>query len=263
MSITIVTAFFSMPSKFTVNDYLIWMKNFLSLDENMVIFTDNENYEYINSLRNSSNTHIIVTSIDKFETYKYIDYWTYCKSIDIEYYHSKELYMIWNEKTFFVEKAININKFNSEYFFWMDIGCIRDENMIPCIKKFSCIGIDKNKPILSTISHRNINKQLNDDGISVDLQNNNGRSCFIIDYIQGGFFGGHTQALKKWINLYKNELELFVRTKTFGGKDQYIMNNISIKYTDELYCLKPDSQVLFNQWFSFLIRMSNLSKYTT
>lgn len=259
MSITIVTAFFSMPSKHTKNNYLSWIKNFLLLNENMVIFTDNENYEYINSLRNSSNTHIIVTSIDKFNTYKYIDYWDYCKSIDIETVHNTQLYILWNEKTFFVEKAINLNKFNSEYFFWMDIGCIRDEQMIPHIKKFSCIGIDKNKTIISKVSNV-INKQLNDDGISVDLQNKNGKSCDIINYIQAGFFGGHTQALKNWINLYKNELELFVRTKTFGGKEQNIMCNISIKYPDNLYCLCPNKQFLFERWFLFLIRMGNLSK---
>jgi hypothetical protein len=263
MSITIVTAFFTMPSKHTKNNYLGWIKNFLLLNENMVIFTDNETYEYINNLRNSSNTHIIVTSIDKFDTYKYIDYWNYCKSIDIEPNHTTQLYMIWNEKTFFIEKAINMNKFNSEYFFWMDIGCIRDEQMIPYIKKFSCIGIDKNKTIISKVSTCAINNQLNGDGISFDLQNKNGKSCDMINYIQGGFFGGHTQSLKNWINLYKNELELFIRTKTFGGKDQYIMNNISIKFPEYIYCLNPSDNKLFNVWFSFLIRMNNLSKCIT
>ena len=35
---------------------------------------------------------------------------------------SIELNLIWNEKIFFIEKAKNINPFNSEYFMWVDAG---------------------------------------------------------------------------------------------------------------------------------------------
>ena len=100
-NITIVTGFFEGKAKHTHDTYENCMNNFLKLNEYMVIFTDIHNFEYINSRRNTSNTLIIVTSIDKFEVAKYMDYWKYCHSIDLEK-HSIELYMIWNEKTYLV-----------------------------------------------------------------------------------------------------------------------------------------------------------------
>jgi len=224
----------------------------------MVIFTDKENYPFINSLRDKANTHIIITSIENFEVVKYMDYWNYCHTIDIEKdSHSPELYMMWNEKTFMIEKAIDLNIFKSDYFFWMDIGCVRDKNMLNIIRKFSSTGLPKDKVILSIVTNSVINTQLNNDKISVTLENKNGRSCNVFNYIQGGFFGGYKDAMRNWVNLYRNELSIFVETKTFGGKDQYIMSNISIKFPQHVYCLKPIKFQLFNTWFSFLVRMSN------
>jgi hypothetical protein len=258
-NITIVTGYFIMPSKNSPEVYKEWMKNFLSLDECMVIFTDKYTYNYIKNLRDPSNTHIIVTSIEKFEVYKYLNYWEYCKKIDREQHlHSKELYMIWNEKSFFLDRAIKINIFNSDYFFWMDIGSIRNSKMLTDLTKFSCEGIPKNKTILSKISNYILNPKLNNVGISEDLQNNNLNSCHVINYIQGGFFGGHTTALKEWIKLYKEELKLFVSTGTFGGKDQYIMNNMSLKFQARIHILKPKVYTNFCTWWSFLVRMNNL-----
>ena len=260
-NITIVTGFFEGKAKQTHDTYENWMNNFLKLNEYMVIFTDIHNFEYINSRRNTSNTLIIVTSIDKFEVAKYMDYWKYCHSIDLEK-HSIELYMIWNEKTYLVEKALNLNPFKSDYFFWMDIGCIRDEKILKSINKFSVDGIPENKTILSSINHIPINPNLNENKISISFENRNGFSCEIFNYIQAGFFGGHKNALRDWIKMYTDELSLFVRTETFGGKEQNIMSNIYIKYQQN-FCLTHikifDSMPDF--WFSFLIKMSNLSAY--
>ena len=263
-SITIVTAFFTMPSKFSTDTYREWMGNFLSLDENMIIFTDKENFSYIEKIRKSKKdkTSIIQSSIKDFDVYKHIDYWEYCKRIDREHHiHSKELYMIWNEKPFFMEKALKMNKFNSEYFFWMDIGCVRDPIMLTRIGKFSCDGIPSDKIILSKVTDSQINTNLNNHGISVSFENRGNICCPILNCIQGGFFGGHKNAVKNWVKMYKNELNLFMVTGTFGGKDQYIMGNLTIKFPEYITVLKPEEFPKFNSWWSFLVRMTDLQKY--
>lgn len=263
-SLTIVTGYFTMKSKFPQHEYKRWINNFLKLKENMVIFTDLENYDFIHKQRNAVNTYIIVTSIEDFNVYQYLSYWQYCKLIDIEkQIHSKELYMIWNEKPYFIQRAMASNPFNSEYFFWMDIGCIRDSNMLSHIEKFSSQNIPHDRVILSRVSNCRLNPILNNNGISLDLQNCEGKSCNVINYIQGGYFGGHIDALLVWIDLFTRELELFIKTKTFGGKDQYIFNNISLKYSECIICLQPKDYPLFNTWFSFLIRMKNISAEIT
>ena len=259
-SITIVTSYFTMKSKFPQCEYKKWINNFLKLNENMVIFTDLENYAFIHQQRNASNTYIIVTSIEDFHVHQYLSYWQYCRLIDKEkQILSKELYMIWNEKPYFVQRAMTSNPFNSEYFFWMDIGCIRDSNMLMHIQKFSYENIPHDRLILSRVSNITLNPKLNNKGISLDLQNCEGKSCDVINYIQGGYFGGHVDALLLWVELFTQELELFIKTNTFGGKDQYIFNNISLKYPEYIICLPPKEYPLFNTWFSFLIRMKNIS----
>ena len=257
-SVTLVTSYFNIVSKFNDNVYKKWMKNFLLLDENMVIFTDLESFNYINDIRpESCRTHIIITSICEFETYKYIDYWKYCQSIDAESHPSVELYMIWSEKTYFIQKAINDNIFNSKWFFWIDIGSIRNKDMLPRIKKFSPKNLPSNKVVLSQVCYDYVDKTVNKDGISLTLQNKSPcQSCNVVNFIQGGFFGGSVESLKIWERLFTEELRLFVNTGTFGGKDQYIYNNIFIKYPDNIHLLAPyfheDSN--FGNWFSFYDR---------
>jgi hypothetical protein len=268
--ITIVTGYFSIPSKFSNQNYWEWIKNFLSLNCHLIIFTDEENFSKIKNLRKSENTLIIKIRISDFVVYDYLDYWKYCKKIDREEYHTPELYMIWAEKTFFLKRAIDLNPFNSNYFFWSDIGCIRDSEMLkhiqtfPNIQKFS--DYDLCNFFLSLIEpFQTIDKILTKDKISIthrNIQNDdkNEKSCKIINRIQGGFFGGNIKSCLEWVDLYIKELALFITTKTFGGKDQYIFNHIYLKNSKKFNLLSPITyqfqNIIFNEWFSYLKRFS-------
>ena len=128
------------------------------------------------------------------------------------------------------------------------------------LKKYgSFYGIPENKTILSAVTHTIPSNYFNENKISVSFENRNGLSCVEFNYIQGGFFGGHKNAIKNWVQMYTDELSLFIRTKTFGGKDQYIMNNIYLKYSEHLHIIQPKIfDFIQDPWFSFLIRMNNL-----
>ena len=121
--ITIVSAFFSFKkNKYNSHDiYKFWGSNlFPNLNTNVVIFTDEENYDFICSLRTNElkeKTRIIKMKIEDFYMYKYIDY------LDK---NTPELYMFFNEKINFVKKAIVSNFFNSSYYAWCDFGCVRN-----------------------------------------------------------------------------------------------------------------------------------------
>ena len=89
----------------------------------------------------------------------------------------------------------------------------------------SCVG----NPITSV---------LNEHGISVDLINTNpDLSCGVKNFVQGGFYGGTKQSIEKLRLLYINELNLFMLSGTFGGKDQYVLSNILIKHQEDFKCL--------------------------
>ncbi len=234
----------------------------------MVIYTDEVSYEYIKTQRSEHNTKIHVMKLTDFKVVQYVEYWEYCKSIDRETYHTPELYMIWAEKVFFLEKTLKENPFKSTYFFWTDIGCIRDLNTLPDVLTFPydemvLKEIPKDKFVMSYIKAFDKNYTIGSDRIPDVLRNIDGKSSDKLVGVQGGFFGGTKLMCQRWITMYEEELKLFIRTGTFGGTDQNIFNSICIKdlksRSSFLYLREAVDYVSVkgviksvNIWFSFL-----------
>ena len=267
--ITIVTCFYNLDkkSKHSNDKYYKWISNFLNKPMNIIIFLDKDDiytYNYIMNCRKHffNKTYIISQKMEEWNTYKYIDYWNYCHSIDSEKdIHSIELYMLWNEKTYFLKKASKLNPFNSDWFFWTDIGCCRNDNDKDKFMTFpnynKIINYDKNKIILSLINPmHDIYYTLNSNGIPSLLDNiTYNRSCNIINLVQAGFFGGHINGLKDWFEIYDSILELFINNKIFGGKEQNLMTAALILYKEKMQTISPVYRGI-DIWFDFLISFS-------
>src|SRR5436309_806995 len=126
---TIVTAYYRFKkSKYSHQVYLDWMDNMLEIHTPMVIFTNEASKKYVIERRVGLThlTKIIILEQSEWLTYKYISQWEKHYELDHEKYHNVDLYMIWNEKSNFLKRAIELNQFNTEYFIWCDIGCFRD-----------------------------------------------------------------------------------------------------------------------------------------
>ena len=117
MSITCVSAYYQVKNKHD-NSYNEWFKHTLSINLPYVFFTNRETVEFIKSFRKDLPTYFIECDISQFETYKYKDKFAthpgHCPSV--------ELSMIWHEKLFMVEKACELNPFNTDWFHWVDAG---------------------------------------------------------------------------------------------------------------------------------------------
>ena len=258
--VTIVTCFYDLKSKSknSSSKYYDWMKNFLNKPMNIIIYIDRDDikaYNFIIEHRKDfmDKTHIIRERIDEWETYKYLDYWKHCYTIDSEKsYHSLELYMLWNEKTYFIERSMRINPFNSEWFFWTDIGCCRNDSDINKFMSYPNYDkiqkYDMNKIIISSIDPIKCNDT--NEYIPQMFSSNN-----LISGIQGGFFGGHINSIKKWIDTYNMTLKIFINNNIFGGKDQNIMTYIAIKNTEFVHIINA-SDKYGDKWFDFLYTFS-------
>lgn len=255
--ITIVTAFYNLKKNKYNNEFIYyhWSYNYLSnCNSKMVIFTNKETYDYIKKIRENyiDKTHIIILEINDFYTYKYIDYWNKDYNRDHEQnYHNINLYMIWNEKCKFVEKAININPFNTLYFIWSDIGIIRDEKYIKYIKTFPNKNIiekiDKNKMHLLYI------EPYNNIPISNDIILNGASNMFLKqNYIGGTIFFGHKDIFKIYIDKYYLMLEEFIKNDFFAGKDQSIMACVYFNNKELFNLIKPDLNLFNDPWFYLL-----------
>ena len=239
---TIVTAYFNIPkSKANHATYVVWMRNMLSIKNRMIVFCDAASVELIRGLRKSLPTIIVETRFEEFHCYKYIDIFRAQHEIDHEKkIHSVELYLIWNEKSNFLKRAIEIqNIVNSEQkiddkFVWCDIGCFRTPNT-RFIKWPDAQKIPDDKMLLLEVDplHREPN-------VLPDLT--------LVNHIGGTIFAGSSQAILKWHDAYYAMLERLYAMGRFVGKDQTIMASVYIEQPELCYCVKYP-RGYYDRWF--------------
>ena len=107
------------------------------------------------SMRGNKPIKILTIPFHELDTWKlYGHKWIEHHAMDPEKEtNTPELYTIWAQKTFFVEQAITINPFQTEYFFWWDFGAFRDININPVILESfpNSKYLEKNKIILQSV----------------------------------------------------------------------------------------------------------------
>jgi tetratricopeptide (TPR) repeat protein len=128
---TLVTACFDLTKYNThsrdLNDSLDKMSALLEVPCYLIIFTDNNFYEYIKNKRKNLNleniTHYIVTDVENIEAFKYVQF----VKKNREKYHptkdertSSESHIVCCSKFELVLKSIKLNPFNTTKFGWID-----------------------------------------------------------------------------------------------------------------------------------------------
>lgn len=146
---TVVSSYFDLDAKHSKLQYLNWMQNFLSISDNMVVFTQSDMVDRIKEMRKHAPTIIVEmkltdlpirwvgtdynTSIGDNHNSSYMNnsshvFWQHQLDIDREgsIHHDYRVFWIWLSKSWWMTQAINANWFHSDIFMWSDIGCFRD-----------------------------------------------------------------------------------------------------------------------------------------
>lgn len=244
---TIVTCYFKLDvSKASHELYSEWMKNMLANNNPMVIFCDHHSAPVIKELRpNNDNTKIIVMSYEDFYCYKYVTVFVQHTRIDPEKRvgHSIPLYLIWNEKSNFLKRAVELNPFSTDYFLWVDIGCFREQNTqyLNWPNPAKIAALPKNKMLLLSV-YPFTRQEL----MTNSLQNL--PSFRYVNRIGAPIFGGDRAAILTWHAKYYEMLEFFIRIHWFIGKDQTIMNCVYL-LNRKLCALVPSIPTQKDRWF--------------
>jgi len=254
--ITIVTAYLEIPKKkFSSDIYISWIKNYMNLikDNPIVIYTNSDLVKnLIINIRKDylSKTKIVFLNITDLYCYKYINYFNNDYIRDHEKYHDPLLYLIWNNKTAFMYDAFKKNYFNTELYAWTDIGMIRN-NIIynTLLNKFPNKNLKINSDKVYLLEVENFNYlELNYISDIPYIFNNN--RC------GGGVILCNKNILEKWFFIYYDMLDTFIKYDFFAGKDQNILNNIYLKYNNDLITLIKPLNSPFDKWFYMLYFMS-------
>jgi len=222
MSYTCVSAYFSVKNKHNNNYISEWFKNTLSINCPYVFFTTKEYIDIIKSYRKDLPTYFIEYNIEDFYTYKFKDRMI----IDPMHSPSIELNLIWNEKIFMIQKAHEINPFNSEWFQWIDAGLCSYRNELP-----------------PTILYPNLNKvnDLPKDKFIFNSSNDYYQPDLVIQtsyyhYISGTTYILHKSIINEFVNIYKDYLDKLVDTNNIWT-DQVILTHIYKDYPDRFFML--------------------------
>lgn len=241
---TIVTAYYEMKSKHSTTLYSEWMQNMLSTISNpMVIFCETEVWKEQLLLwrkQYEANTLVVVRPWEAMRCYSHLSYYEkdHLRDREMEK-HSPQLYMIWNEKTAMVEKAIELNPFQSEFFVWCDIGAFRNPKLLKHFNEWPTRSFlstaDRDKIYLLQLKPFTPKEStLLADGFTRQFDTFASR-------IGGGLMLAHKDHWPAWSKAFYDTLDRYMEHDYFCGKDQLVMGSTCILYPELVHLVEYTS----------------------
>lgn len=133
--LTVVTAYYDIPSKFSNDTYFRWIQLFLrTANCNVVFFVENEatiaQFQPWCSWPSRVQFRVVKKDDWKMLQRQKISFWDEQLRMDareVGLHKSFMLGAVWAEKMYFVKRAIDENPFGSEKFIWCDAGIMRTD----------------------------------------------------------------------------------------------------------------------------------------
>jgi len=254
---TLVTALFDINREHKgdgrkIDEYLSWFYKTLQLNCNLFVIIE-EKFKTFVELHRPKNYNTFVF-IDKLENYNYYKYYNDMKKIlESQDYKNRikdptrvecnliEYNIIQYSKFDFLEKAININPFNTSYFFWIDAGISRFFLDVNISNGYPSNKIIKESNNLFIIQKRfDLNNYNIDDDIVWDS----------VNLLKGSMFGGHKDIITKINKLLEN---IFVgkMLRNNNVNNEQVGLALLYKYNPELFYIIDDNRhfhlILFKQ----------------
>lgn len=240
--------------------YLDKFEQLLDVQENMIIFGDNELKEFVFRKRNESNTQFIERPLDWFtnseffpliqnirtnpDWYNQVGWLKESTQARLESYNPLVM-----SKVFLLHDAKIFDKFNSKYLFWIDGGLTNTvhpgyfthdkvlDNLGKYISKFSFISFPYDA---ETEIHGFDYKKLNVlAGAKVNKVS------------RGGFFGGTKESISDINSIYYGLLKSTLE-EGYMGTEESIFSIMSYKHSDLINYFQIDSNGLVGKFFEDL-----------
>jgi len=240
--------------------YLEKFKQLLQVDENLIIFGDEELKKFVQENRSSEKTQFILRTTDWFKNndfyplienirnspswYNQVGWLSESTQSKLEMYNPLVM-----SKMFLLHDAKILDKFNSEYLFWIDAGITNTihsgyfthdnvlDKLPKYISKFSfvCFPYETN----TEIHGFEINKM---NSISGDKVNKVARA---------GFFGGPKESISNINSIYYGLL-LSTLQEGYMGTEESIFTIMTYKHSDLINYFEIDGNGLMGKFFEDL-----------
>jgi hypothetical protein len=244
----------------SIKQYYTKLSELLKTDENMIIFGDESLQKFVMERRESHNTQFILRSTDWFQNNDYFEMiqkirlnpdwhnqvgWLKDSTqAKLEYYNPLVM-----SKMFLLNDARIMDKFNSEYLFWLDAGITNTVhsgyfthdkvlNKLPkYLKNFTFISFPYDA--VTEIHGFNFNEINKYAGNQVKL------------VARGGFFGGHKDVISDINSIYYSLLVETLSNELMGTEES-LFSIMMYKYPELISYFEIDNNGLISKFFENL-----------
>lgn len=237
---TIVTCYFELKSKYPSENYNRWMKNMLSMQDAMVIFTSPDHVEHMQRLRSHAVNRTVIISIPLEHTPMAQEFpeefWKAQFAMDLEQerHHGFRLFWIWLSKSWFVSEAIERNYFTSQIYMWSDVGCFR----LPRFRGKVLMQHPELIPLHSILQMAHHAPKPPPDKIFNDKKRKHGKYF----YHSGSQAIGYAETWREFHLQFQKTVQAFVERGMFLGEDQMVLQSTCL-LNPNLCAYVPHTQV--------------------
>lgn len=248
----------------------------MTLHAPIVLFTEEHLVPVFQAMRPSPlPLHIIVLPFEKLETWSgdYPEKWRHQHTLNPEGHirgqddsdghiaqQTAELYAVWAHKPAFVQQAIQLNVFSTDFFFWCDIGAFRKPPCPEIQERFpETKWLMRNRILLQAMTpiapHEKERQADGLRGFPITPAWNEAR--FV-----GGLWGGGKEACVAWKKACDAMRERFFRAGRYAGNDQGVMLSAFLEQPELGLVVKPyGTSPNQNVWFFMEHLLSSLSEF--
>lgn len=237
---TIVSAYFELPQGHGKRDnsfYLDYMRNFLCINDPVIVFTQPQYVKQMKQLRAHApdRTLIVPMDFEDIEIGNHVhwsdEHWQdQCRlKIDPACHEGNErngnLYKIWLGKTWIVNQAVRLNPFGSDVFSWMDIGLMREG-------EYFCGDTVMRHPEIVPEDDRILLfmwRKLDELEDHMRYENPIFSEGFKSFYVTGGCIGGNAEAWRRFLDKMEETMVLFDEKGVGLSEDQSVMQSTCMR----------------------------------
>lgn len=254
---TVVSAYYPIPSKFTIDKYIEWIIKFWpNTTCPLIFFTDPRivsQFETIFKDRRGP-TKIIgipfggLTAFNKLSP----NVWTHTRQYDPEIQiHTPELYALWYEKKEFIFRAIQENPFGSDQFVWCDAGISRYPEWLPFLTDFPKREMIPPNGRMLVLRIAPFEGEKDANGIYGNFTKE--------VTVGGGILAADVAGWVSWSKAYDAMLMKYYLADRFIGKDQNIMASIILENPNLVVMIDPPEKFnAIQRWFYLLFFLAGV-----
>jgi glycosyltransferase involved in cell wall biosynthesis len=258
IGVTVVTAYYPVRSKYSIEQYLGWILSFWPKTQCCLIFYTDPQFVSIFERAFMSRTSVRVvglpfSSLSAFTKLSY-KVWATARLLDKEPTHTPELYALWYEKKECVLRTIESNPFCSDRFVWCDAGIGRYPELAVALERFPVRErIPQGRMLVLEID------PLRQEDCHRDAWGIPGMFDAVATF-GGGVLASDAEGWMRWSSAYDAMLMRYHLAGRFIGKDQNIFASMLLEQPDlALTVRRPSVLGPIVGWFYLLLFLSGLT----